>query len=89
MILYDKHVGSSLDNFPAENGLLESSQSVAIKRVLSWRLTQFMNNESLSKAAMAARMNTIRSVLNRLLDADNEILLDVNFEYFRKLVQSL
>ena len=36
MIQDNKHIGSSLDDFLAEEGLLESSQSVAIKRVLSW-----------------------------------------------------
>jgi len=72
MNLDNKHVGSSLDEFLAEEGLLESSQSVAIKRVLSWQLTQFMQKQNLSKAAMAARMNTSRSALDRLLDPDNE-----------------
>ena len=72
MIQDIKHVGSSLDDFLAEEGLLESSQSVAIKRVLSWQLTQFMKKQGLSKAAMAARMNTSRSALDRLLDPDNE-----------------
>jgi len=68
----NKHVGSSLDEFLAEEGLLESSQSVAIKRVLSWQLTQFMKKQNLSKAAMAERMNTSRSALDRLLDPDND-----------------
>ena len=68
----NKQIGSSLDDFLAEEGLLESSQSVAIKRVLSWQLTQFMKKQNLSKAAMAARMNTSRSALDRLLDPDNE-----------------
>ena len=72
MIQDSKHIGSSLDDFLAEEGLLEFSQSVAIKRVLSWQLTQFMKKQSLSKAAMAARMNTSRSALDRLLDPDNE-----------------
>lgn len=72
MNLDNKHVGSSLDEFLAEEGLLESSQYVAIKRVLSWQLTQFMKKQNLSKAAMAGRMNTSRSALDRLLDPDNE-----------------
>jgi len=68
----NKHMGSSLDEFLAEENLLESSQSVAIKRVLSWQITQFMSRQNLSKSAMAARMNTSRSALDRLLDPDNE-----------------
>jgi len=72
MIQGDKHIGSSLDDFLAEEGLLESSQSAAIKRVLSWQIMQFMKKQNLTKAAMAARMNTSRSALDRLLDPDNE-----------------
>lgn len=68
----NKHMGSSLDEFLAEENLLESSQSVAIKRVLSWQITQFMSRQNLSKSAMAVRMNTSRSALDRLLDPDNE-----------------
>ena len=66
------YLGSSLDDFLADEGLLESSRSVAIKRVLSWQITHYMQNQALSKAAMAARMNTSRSALDRLLDPDNE-----------------
>ena len=68
----NKYIGSSLDEFLAEESLLESSQSVAIKRVLSWQITQFMRRQNLSKSAMAGRMNTSRSALDRLLNPDNE-----------------
>lgn len=68
----DKYVGSDLDDYLQEEGLLESSQSVAIKRVLSWQIAQYMQDQTLSKAAMAARMNTSRSALDRLLNPDNE-----------------
>jgi antitoxin HicB len=68
----NRHIGSSLDKFLAEESLLESSQSVAIKRVLSWQITQFMGRQNLSKSAMAGRMNTSRSALDRLLNPDNE-----------------
>ena len=68
----DNPIGTSLDKFLADEGLLESSQSVAIKRVLSWQITQFMKKYSVSKAAMATRMNTSRSALDRLLDPNNE-----------------
>lgn len=72
MIRDNKHIGSNLDDFLAEEGLLESSQSSAIKRVLSWQLLRFMNEQNLTKAALAARMNTSRSALDRLLDPENE-----------------
>ena len=68
----NKYIGSSLDEFLAEEGLLESSQSLAIKRVLAWQISQFIQQKKLTKAAMATRMNTSRSALDRLLDPDNE-----------------
>ena len=67
-----KHLGSSLDDYLLEEGLLESAQAVAVKRVLSWQITQFMQENGLSKAAMADLMKTSRSALDRLLDPDNE-----------------
>jgi len=68
----NKHIGSSLDDFLAEEGLLESSQSYAIKQVLAWQVAQFIEQQKLTKAAMAGRMNTSRSALDRLLDPDND-----------------
>jgi len=68
----NKHTGSKLDDFLLEEGLLESSQSSAIKRVLAWQISQFIQHEKLTKAAMAMRMNTSRSALDRLLDPDND-----------------
>lgn len=72
MVRDNKYIGSGLDEFLADEGILASSQTVAIKRVLSWQITQFMSEQNLSKAAMAARMNTSRSALDRLLDPGNE-----------------
>ena len=68
----NKYIGSSLDDFLAQEGLLESSQSMAIKQVLAWQIAQFIETHKLTKAAMANRMNTSRSALDRLLDPDNE-----------------
>lgn len=68
----NKYIGSSLDDFLTEEGLLESSQSYAIKQVLSWQIAQFIEQKELTKAAMADRMKTSRSALDRLLDPDND-----------------
>ena len=68
----NKYIGSSLDEFLAAQDILGSSQAIAIKRVFSWKITQFMNKHQLSKTAMAVRMNTSRSALDRLLDPSNE-----------------
>ena len=65
------HTGSSFDAFLAEEGILEECTAVAIKRVLARQIEQEMKRHHLSKAAMARKMKTSRSQLDRLLNADN------------------
>ncbi len=60
--------GSSLDDFLAEDGVLEPFEAIAIKEVISWQLRQAMETRKLSKAKMAALMQTSRAQLDRLLD---------------------
>ena len=66
-----KHVGSNFDDFLAEEGLLGEAEAAATKRVIAYQLNQFMEENKLSKSAMARRMQTSRSALNRLLDSSN------------------
>ena len=68
------HLGSNFDDFLAENGLLEAATATAVKRVIAWQIAQEMKAQKLSKTALAARMNTSRAALNRLLDADDASL---------------
>ena len=65
------HRGSRFDDFLAEEGLLESATSTAIKRVLAWQFAQLMKKKRISKTEMARRMRTSRAALDRLLDAEN------------------
>jgi antitoxin HicB len=64
-------IGSEFDDFLSEEGLLESSEAVAVKRVLAFQISEFMQVQKLSKAEMARKMNTSRAALDRLLDPDN------------------
>jgi predicted XRE-type DNA-binding protein len=64
----EKHVGSDFDDFLREEGLLEEVEAVAAKRVLAYQISEAMKEQDLSKAAMARRMGTSRSSLDRLLD---------------------
>lgn len=66
-----KHVGSNFDNFLTEEGLLGEAEATATKRVIAFQLSQFMEENKLSKSAMARRMQTSRSALDRLLDSSN------------------
>ena len=63
-----KHVGTDFDAFLEEEGLLEEAEAVATKRVLAFQIARAMEEQKLSKAAMARRMKTSRSALDRLLD---------------------
>ena len=65
------HVGSSFDDFLAEEGLLAEVSALALKRVLAWQIVQAMEIQGLNKAAMAEAMKTSRSALDRLLDPEN------------------
>ncbi len=62
------HSGSSFEEFLREEGTLEEAEAVAIKRVIAWQLQQEMQRKHISKKAMANRLRTSRSQLDRLLD---------------------
>jgi len=64
----NKYIGSSFDDFLAEEGILEEVTAVAMKRVIAWQIEEAMKAQHLTKTAMAARMGTSRAALNRLLD---------------------
>lgn len=66
-----KHIGGSFDEFLAEEGLLSETEATAVKRVIAYQLSRFMEENKLSKTAMAKRMQTSRSALDRLLDSTN------------------
>lgn len=65
------HIGSSLDDFFAAEGTLEEIHLIAIKRVIAWQISEAMNKQNLNKTAMAQKMGTSRSSLDRLLDPNN------------------
>lgn len=68
----NKHTGASFDSWLEEEGIYEEVTSVAIKRVLARQISDAMREQSLSKSAMALRMATSRSSLDRLLDPQND-----------------
>ena len=68
----EQHLGSSLDDFLEDEGLLVEAEAVAAKRALAFQIAQLMEQQQLSKAEMARRMNTSRAAVDRLLDADSE-----------------
>lgn len=67
----NKHIGSSFDDFLTQTSDLAETNAVAIKRVIAWELSVKMEQEKITKTAMAKTLETSRSALNRLLDPQN------------------
>jgi antitoxin HicB len=62
------HVGSDFEDFLSNEGRLEESTALAIKRVLAWEIERAMKQGRVSQAELARRMKTSRAVVHRLLD---------------------
>jgi hypothetical protein len=80
------HIGSTLDDFLSQEGVLEEVSARAIKRVIAWQLSEAMKTQGLSKTAMAERMHTSRSMLDRLL---NETDTGLTIETLSRAAQAL
>jgi hypothetical protein len=44
-----KHIGSSFDDFLAEDGRLEEATAIAMRRVIAWRIEQEMKTPKFTK----------------------------------------
>ena len=67
----NRHIGSDFDEMLESDGIREEVVAAAIKRVISWQIAEAMQKKHITKTEMAARMNTSRAVVNRLLDEDD------------------
>ena len=77
MAKHTTHIGSTLDDFLSEDGVLEAVSARAIKRVIAWQLRGAMKAQGITKTAMAERMHTSRSMLDRLLnETDTGLTID-------------
>jgi DNA-binding Xre family transcriptional regulator len=66
-----ENIGSSFDDFLEEEEIKEEVTAIALKRVISWQLSEAMETQKITKTEMASRMKTSRSVVNRLLDKND------------------
>ncbi len=69
--LVRNHTGSTFESFLEEEKILEEVETAAVKRVIAWQLENAMKEQRLSKRAMAHRLHTSRSQVERLLDPGN------------------
>jgi antitoxin HicB len=67
----NRHIGSSLDEFLREEGVLEEARAIALKDAVAWQVQKAMEQEKISKIEMARRMRTSRAALDRLLAPGN------------------
>jgi antitoxin HicB len=71
------HVGSSVESYLEEEGILQSSTLKAVKSVIAWQISEEMKRQKITKTRMAERMNTSRAQLDRLLNAGRDVTLDM------------
>lgn len=67
----NKHLGGDFDEFLNAENMQEEVTAAALKRVFAWQLEKAMKARQINKSEMAKRMHTSRTVVNRLLDADD------------------
>ena len=65
------HRGSSFNDFLKDEGMFDEVHAKALKRALAEQIEDSMASAKLTKVAMAERMATSRSQLDRVLDPDN------------------
>jgi antitoxin HicB len=80
------HLGSSFDDFLDEEGILADAEVAAIKRVIACQIEMEMKRAKLSKSAMAEKMRTSRTALDRLLDPTN---VSVTLQTLEKAARAL
>ena len=66
-----KCIGSKFDDFLEEEGLLQESESVAIKRVIAYALEQKMLADNMSVNRLAKELDPSRTAISRILDPEN------------------
>ena len=70
----EQPIGSRFDDFLAEEGILEETTAIAIKRVMAWQIAEAMRQQHLTKADLVARMHSSPAALNQLLDGEDASL---------------
>jgi len=78
--------GSTLDNYLAEEGLLEEVSAKAHKRLLVLQVSDIMEESKMSKDGLAQRLQTSRKQVDRLLDSDNT---SITLELLERLARAV
>src|SRR5208337_1777549 len=70
------HWGTTLDEFLGEEGIREAAKTEALTRVVAWQLSQEMERQGITKAALAERMHTSRAQVDRILKAKGNVTIE-------------
>jgi len=65
------HRGGDFRDFLKDQGILGEVEARALKQAMSLQISRLLEEKSVTKAEMAARMKTSRAAVDRLLDASN------------------
>lgn len=66
-----KHIGSSFDDFLAEEGLLAEAHAVAQQRVIAFQLEQELQRRGWTRADLADRLGIPHLAVDHLLDPED------------------
>jgi antitoxin HicB len=66
----NKHIGSSVKSFFEERGEWEEVQALAQKKIIAEVFRRKMEKDKVTKAELAKRMDTSRSQLDAILNAE-------------------
>jgi len=66
----NKHRGSHFDDFLRDEEMLEECTASAVKAVLAMEIADAMKEHNITKRALAEKMHSSRSQLDRILDPD-------------------
>jgi len=70
------HWGSTLDDFLHEEGIYEAAKAEAVTRVIAWQIAEEMRKQGITKTEMAARMQTSRAQVDRILKAKGNVTVE-------------
>ena len=65
------HRGGSFEDFLREQGIHEEVKRRAEKEILAWKLQTAMKERKMTVSALARKLKTSRSAVNRILDPGN------------------
>ncbi len=71
MTKQNPHIGSTFESWLDEQGIREEVTAAAIKELIAEQLAAAMKEQGITKVEMAARMQTSRAQIDRLLDPKN------------------